>query len=138
MTDPQPEPGAKFTPPVKDPWKSFRGILSGTLILEMIVILLALPVVVNLSPGMTAVKVGYVLLLALLAFLGCMVVKKPWALQAFCGLQVLVIAGWIVHPGIGAVGIVFAIVWGYIVYIERDVRKRIAEGRLPGQEPIAD
>ncbi|BDH56734.1 DUF4233 domain-containing protein [Tsukamurella sp. PLM1] len=126
----------RFTPPAKDPWKSFRGILSGTLILEMIVILLALPVVFKLSPGMTWLKVAYVLLLAAACFAGCMVVKKPWAIPAFCVLQVAVIAGWIVHPGIGAVGIVFGLVWAYIVFIERDVRRRMAEGRLPGQEPI--
>ncbi|GAB3136093.1 DUF4233 domain-containing protein [Tsukamurella serpentis] len=131
MTAPQ-----RFTPPTKDPWKSFRGILSGTLILEMIVILLALPVVFRLSPGLTWLKVSYVLLLAAACFAGCMVVKKSWAIPAFCVLQVAVIAGWIVHPGIGGVGIVFGIVWAYIVFIERDVRKRMAEGRLPGQEPI--
>jgi hypothetical protein len=51
-------PAMRFTPPEKDPWKSFRGILSGTLILEMIVILLALPVVFKLSPGMTWLKVA--------------------------------------------------------------------------------
>ena len=28
-----------------DPWKSFRGVMAGTLILEAIVVLLALPVV---------------------------------------------------------------------------------------------
>jgi hypothetical protein len=28
-----------------DPWKSFRGVMAGTLILEMIAVLLALPVV---------------------------------------------------------------------------------------------
>ncbi len=133
MTEPQ-----RFTPPPKDPWKSFRGILSGTLILEMIVILLALPVVIRLSPGLSGLKVAYVLLLAAACFAGCMVVKKPWAIPAFCVLQVAVIAGWVVHWGIGAVGVVFGLVWAYIVYIERDVRTRIAEGRLPGQEPVVE
>ncbi|GAA1091538.1 DUF4233 domain-containing protein [Tsukamurella spumae] len=128
----------RFTPPTKDPWKSFRGILSGTLILEMIVILLALPVVIKLTSGLTGVKIAYVLLLAAACFAGCLVVKKPWAIPAFCVLQVAVIAGFAVHWGIGAVGIVFGLVWAYIVYIERDVKKRMAEGRLQGQEPIAD
>ena len=85
----------RYTPPTKDPWKSFRGILSGTLILEMIVILLALPVVKWLSPGDFGIKVGYVSALAAAMFLGCLVVKKPWALTAICGLQLLVIAGWV-------------------------------------------
>ncbi|CAM3280649.1 DUF4233 domain-containing protein [Tsukamurella hominis] len=133
MTEPQ-----RFTPPPKDPWKSFRGILSGTLILEMIVILLALPVVVRLSPGLSWLKISYVLILAALMFAGCMVVKKPWAIPAFLALQVAVIAGFVVHWGIGAVGVVFGIVWAYIAYIERDVKQRMEQGRLPGQEPIAE
>ena len=32
-------------PQAPDPWKSFRGVMAGTLILEAIVVLLALPVV---------------------------------------------------------------------------------------------
>ena len=32
-------------PAAPDPWKSFRGVMAGTLILEAIVVLLALPVV---------------------------------------------------------------------------------------------
>lgn len=133
MTEPQ-----RFTPPPKDPWTSFRGILSGTLILEMIVILLALPVVVRLSPGLSWLKIAYVLILAALMFAGCMVVKKPWAVPAFLALQVAVVAGFVVHWGIGAVGIVFGIVWAYIAFIERDVKQRMEQGRLPGQEPIAE
>ncbi len=126
----------RFTPPTNDPWKSFRGILSATLILELIVVLLALPVVFKLTHGLTALKATYVLVIAVLLFLGCMVVKRPWALPAFCVLQLALIAGWFVHPGIGLVGIVFALVWGYVFYLERDMRKRIAQGRLAGQEPI--
>ena len=34
-----------------DPWKSFRGIMAGTLILEAIVVLLALPVVARGGAG---------------------------------------------------------------------------------------
>ena len=32
-------------PQTPDPWKSFRGVMAGTLILEVITVLLALPVV---------------------------------------------------------------------------------------------
>ena len=39
------------TPNQPDPWKSFRGVMAGTLILEAIVVLLALPVVACSSPG---------------------------------------------------------------------------------------
>ena len=36
-----------------DPWKSFRGVMAGTLILEAIVVLLALPVVAVSHGGLT-------------------------------------------------------------------------------------
>ncbi|MDF0528746.1 DUF4233 domain-containing protein [Tsukamurella sp. 8F] len=126
----------RFSPPAKDPWKSFRGIMSATLILELIVVLLALPVVFKLSNGLTAAKVAYVLVFAVVLFLGCMVVRRPWALTAFCLLQLVLIAGWFIHPGIGMVGVVFAVVWGYLFYLRRDVQKRMDAGRLPGQEPL--
>ncbi len=42
------------TPPPAppDPWKSFRGVMAGTLILEAIVVLLALPVVGAVGGGL--------------------------------------------------------------------------------------
>ena len=39
--------------PKPDPWKSFRGVTAGTLILEAIVVLLALPVVSAIGGGLT-------------------------------------------------------------------------------------
>ena len=49
MTQP-PQPGTAAGP---DPWKSFRGVMAGTLILEAIVVLLALPVVASADAGLT-------------------------------------------------------------------------------------
>ena len=49
MTE-QPPDDAVGQPAPPDPWRSFRGVMAGTLILEAIVVLLALPVV-SVSPG---------------------------------------------------------------------------------------
>ena len=49
MTRAEPAAGAQRRPP--DPWKSFRGVMAGTLILEAIVVLLALPVVAAADGG---------------------------------------------------------------------------------------
>ena len=45
------EPQAPTQPP--DPWRSFRGIMSATLILEAIVVLLALPLVSTVGGGLS-------------------------------------------------------------------------------------
>ena len=60
MTAPaQPPEGSK-----PDPWKSFRGVTAGTLILEAIVVLLALPVVGAVGGGLSAGALTYLLGLA--------------------------------------------------------------------------
>ncbi|EUA18219.1 hypothetical protein I553_7621 [Mycobacterium xenopi 4042] len=39
------QPDGEAPPPPPDPWKAFRGVMAGTLILEAVVVLLAVPVV---------------------------------------------------------------------------------------------
>ncbi|MGB6274659.1 MAG: DUF4233 domain-containing protein, partial [Rhodococcus sp. (in: high G+C Gram-positive bacteria)] len=43
----------EFRPPLNDPWKGFRGVCAGTLVLEAIVVLLSLPVVAVVGGGAT-------------------------------------------------------------------------------------
>ena len=62
--------GSEFTPPVNDPWKGLRGIMAGTLILEFIVVLLALPIVARVGGGLTWASGVYLVVLALLMILG--------------------------------------------------------------------
>lgn len=131
-----PEPGnagGEFGPPTKDPWKSFRGVMAGTLILEAIVVLLALPVVAVVGGGLTAVSGGFIIGLAVLMILGAGVQGKPWAMGFNITLQVLLLLGFFIHPSIGAVAIIFGIVWGYLLYLQKDIRRRMDKGLLPGQ-----
>ena len=50
------------------------------------------------------------------------------------GVQVVLIAGWVIYPGIGVVGILFAVVWLLIVYLRAEVLRRQERGLLPGQQ----
>lgn len=127
-----PDEGGQQAPP--DPWKSFRGVMAGTLILEAIVVLLALPVVGVVGGGLTPVSIGYlvgfaVLLVALAGMQG-----RPWAIWVNLGVQVLLIAGWALYPAVGFVGMVFAVVWLLIVYLRAEVLRRQRRGLLPGQQ----
>ena len=56
-------------PVAPDPWKSFRGVMAGTLILEAIVVLLALPVVAASDSGLTALSGTYLIGLAVVMIL---------------------------------------------------------------------
>ena len=121
-----------------DPWKSFRGVMAGTLILEMIAVLLALPVVSavggGLTPWSTTYLVGFAVLLGLLA--GAQ--GRPWAIWVNLAVQVILVAGYLIYPGIGFMGVLFLVVWGVIAYLRAEVLRRQRLGLLPGQQPPQD
>ncbi|MCH9730202.1 MAG: DUF4233 domain-containing protein [Actinomycetia bacterium] len=121
-----------------DPWKSFRGVMAGTLILEAIVVLLALPVVGavggGLSTGSTAFLIGLAVLLVLMTGLQ----GRSWAIWANLGVQVLPVIGWVIYPGVGFIGLLFTVVWLLIAYLRAEVLRRQKRGLLPGQQPPGD
>jgi hypothetical protein len=124
--------------PPPDPWKSFRGVMAGTLILEAIVVLLALPVVSAVGGGLDAFSMTYLIGFAVFLVLLSGVQGRPWAIWADLGVQLLLIAGWVVYPGVGFMGLIFTVVWGLIVYLRGEVLRRQRRGMLPGQQRSTD
>lgn len=118
-----------------DPWKSFRGVMAGTLILEVIVVLLALPVVSASRGGLTIATGGFLIGFAVVLLLLAGVQGRPWALRANLAIQAVLIAGWAVHAAVGFIGLVFAAVWLLIAYLRAEVKRRQDGGLLPGQQP---
>lgn len=124
--------------PPPDPWKSFRGVMAGTLIMEIIAVLLALPVVNAVGGGLTPWSTGYLVGFAVLLALLAGVQGRPWAIWANLGVQLLLVAGYFVYPAVGLVGVVFLLVWGVIAYLRAEVLRRQRQGLLPGQQPPPD
>ncbi|MFC4127522.1 DUF4233 domain-containing protein [Nocardia rhizosphaerae] len=120
-------------PPAADPWKGLRGVMAGTLVLESIVVLLALPVVADVGGGITWFSGTYLIALAVLMILGAGLQRKPWAIPFDLGLQVLLLAGTFIHLSIGIIGVVFAAVWAFILVLRADVQRRMDAGLLPSQ-----
>ncbi|GGK63964.1 hypothetical protein GCM10011591_40320 [Nocardia camponoti] len=119
--------------PATDPWKGLRGVMAGTLILEAIVVLLALPVVAAVGGGVTWLSGTYLVVLAILMVLGAGLQRKPWAIPYNLGLQVLLLAGTFIHIAIGVTALVFIAVWAFILVLRADVRRRMDAGLLPSQ-----
>ncbi|MBI3215736.1 MAG: DUF4233 domain-containing protein [Mycobacterium sp.] len=108
--------------------------MAGTLILEAIVVLLALPVVSTVGGGLTAWSMTYligftVLLIALAGMQG-----RSWAIWANLAVQLLLVAGWPIYPGVTFIGLLFVVVWLLIVYLRSEVLRRQRRGLLPGQQ----
>ncbi|MGI9124396.1 MAG: DUF4233 domain-containing protein [Mycobacterium sp.] len=121
-----------------DPWRSFRGVMAGTLILEIITVLLALPVVAVVGGGLTGWTTAYLLGFAALLGLLTGMQGRPWAIWANLGVQLLLVAGFFVYPAVGFIGVLFVVVWGIIAYLRAEVLRRQRLGQLPGQQPAGD
>ena len=130
MTSQEPSPEAAKP----DPWKSFRGVTAGTLILEAIVVLLALPVVSAIGGGLNTVSLVFLLGLTAILILLAGMQRRPWAFWADLAVQVIPIVGFVIYPGVGAIGLIFAAVWGLIYYVRSEVLRRERLGTLPGQD----
>lgn len=108
--------------------------MAGILILEAIVVLLALPVVGAVGGGLSGPSIGYVVGVAVLLLLMAGVQGRPWAIWANLGVQLLLVAGWLLYPGIGFIGLLFVVVWLLIAYLRAEVLRRQRRGLLPGQQ----
>lgn len=119
-----------------DPEKGLRGVMSATLILEAITVLLAIPVAANTGGGVGPLGLIVICLLAVLLIGTCAIIAKPYAVQVILGLQVVMIACWFITESLGVMGVVFAGVWGIILWFRSEFRRRLAAGTLPGpQQP---
>lgn len=129
------EQGDEVRPPPTDPMKGIRGIFAATLILEAIVVLLSLLVLSKFGDGATPVGVTTMLAIALAMILASGVQRRPWGLPVALGLQlVTIVAGFLLVTALGIMGIVFAIVWGVLLWMRWDVRRKMERGLLPSQQ----
>lgn len=135
MSEPDETAEAAPQPPAKDPMKGFRGIMAGTLIMEAIVVALALPLVANLGAGVASWQGWSVIAIAVALLLLCAVLRRPWTVAVVLALQVALVAFVVVLPAVAIIGVLFLALWLWLLWLRRDVARRMAEGRLPSQQP---
>jgi hypothetical protein len=115
--------------------KGFRGVCAGLLVLEAIVVLLALLVVSRFTQGaLNPVAITVVLVLGLLMIVASGLQRRPWGLGFALVLQVGLLISGIFHVSVLAMGLIFALVWGTVLWMRRDVARRMARGELPSQQ----
>ncbi|MBS4727192.1 DUF4233 domain-containing protein [Mycobacterium sp. SM1] len=131
----RPEHQGQQTPRPADPWRSFRLVLVATLMLEAVVVLLALPVVGAVGGGLTAGSLGFLLgvVVVLVALVGLQ--GRSWAIWVNLAVQAPLIAGFVIYPGVGFIGVLFAAVWALIAYFAAEVRSRQRELPADRQPP---
>lgn len=110
--------------PRADPWQSFGAVMAVTLLLEAIVVLLAIPVVGAVGGGLSSASLTYLIGLAAALILLAGLQRKPWAIWVNLGVQLVLLAGFAVYPGVGFIGVLFTGVWVLIAYFRSEVRRR--------------
>jgi|SRR4051794_32141784 hypothetical protein len=118
----------------RDPWKSFRGVMSGVLLLEAVVVLLALPVVLVVGNAAPETTGTYLIAVAAVLVLLPAFQRHQWAIWLNLAIQVVLLAGFFVDPAIGFIGVLFTAVWLLLAYLRSEVLRRQKRGLLPGQE----
>ncbi|MGH3813772.1 MAG: DUF4233 domain-containing protein [Pseudonocardiaceae bacterium] len=110
---------------MSDPLRGLRGVFAGTLVMEAIVVGLALLVVDRLGGGIGDPAGWYTVGLALAMLIAAGVQRRRWGLGLALILQVAMVAGWFAHPALGGLGILFVLVWGYLLYLRWAVVRRL-------------
>ncbi|MBV7294972.1 DUF4233 domain-containing protein [Corynebacterium sp. TAE3-ERU12] len=121
--------------PEKDPMVGLRGVMAGTLVMQSISVLLGLSVVARVAEGTLATpwRMGYVAFLGIALLVMAFLQKKSWALKADLGLQVLGVLAVFVHWSMGLVGLLFLLVWFYILHLRKALLERMRMGLLTTQ-----
>lgn len=104
-----------------DPLRGLRGVLAGTLVMEAIAVALALLVVGRFGGGLGSPAGWYTAALASAMVIAAFVQRRPWGLGLALALQVAMVAGWLAHPALGAMGLLFVLVWAYLLHLRRAV-----------------
>ena len=106
---------------LRNPEAAVRGLGAGTLALEAIVLLLAIQPIRILGGHLSGWGIGAVVALAVLAALLAGSIRRRWAWPAGTVLQVLLLAGGLLHWSLAALGLIFGAAWAYASYVRRSI-----------------
>jgi hypothetical protein len=138
VTTPPPEPASPVPPShpeapagaegdeprrsgLRNPEAAVRGLGSGTLVLEAIVLLLAIQPIRIMGGDLSGWSIGVVVALALLAAALAGSMRRPWAWHAGTTLQVMLLASGLLHWSLAALGLIFGATWAYATSVRRKI-----------------
>ncbi|HEX5741873.1 MAG TPA: DUF4233 domain-containing protein [Pilimelia sp.] len=106
---------------LRNPAAAVRGLGAGALVMEAVVLLLAVQPLRVLGGGLGAPALLVVLCLAAAHLLLVGLTGRAWAWRAAAAGQVLLLACGLLHPALGALGVVFGAVWWYLLRVRRTI-----------------
>jgi Protein of unknown function (DUF4233) len=110
-----------MTSGLRNPPAAVRGVGAGALAVEALVLLLAVAPLAKLGGSDTGPAIGLVLGLAAVAGVLAGLLRFPWAWYAGAAVPVALLAGGFLHWSLAVLGLVFGVLWGYVLYVRRSV-----------------
>ncbi|GIF65285.1 hypothetical protein Ais01nite_33200 [Asanoa ishikariensis] len=129
---PAPEPGsapadADDLPPgyrrsgLRNPAGAVRGMGAAALALQGLVLLLAIQPIRLLGGHLSTGAVWAVVGLSVVCFVLCGMLRRPWVWTAGTVVQGALLLGGFLHWSLFALGVIFGLVWVYILYVRRSI-----------------
>ena len=109
---------------LRNPIAAVRGVGAGALAIEAVILLLALVPLRVLDVRHTSVAIGCVLGIAVLCVLLAGMMRREWAWKAGIVPPILVIACGYFHFSLAVIGVLFLLVWLYVLSVRRTVMGR--------------
>ena len=119
--DTHPTPAPTKPSGLRNPQAAVRGVGAGALCIEALVLLLAIVPLHVLDVRDTGLAMGCVAGLAVLCILLAGLLRFGWAWRVGIALQVLLIACGYFHVALTVAGILFLLIWLYVLSVRRTV-----------------
>lgn len=106
---------------LRDPQRAMRGLGAMTLSLEALTLLLAIQPIRMTQGGITGAQLGVLLGAFVVAVVCAGLLRRAWVWTLAGGLQVVLLAAGFLHWTLAAVGVIFGLVWLYVLHVRRTV-----------------
>jgi uncharacterized protein DUF4233 len=107
---------------LRNPRASVRGVGAAALSVEALVLLLAIQPMRVLRVHLTGAAIGTIIGLAVLCILLAGMLNRNWAWYAGFVVQLaLIVTGFIFHISLTIIGVLFLLLWIYVVSVRRTV-----------------
>jgi hypothetical protein len=107
---------------LRNPRAAVRGVGAGALVAEAVVLLLGIAPLRVLGANLTAFAIAFVVALAILCVVVAGLLRRGWAWHVASAIQVaLVVSGFVFHPSLAVLGVLFGLLWIYVLHVRRIV-----------------
>ncbi|MEV0714073.1 DUF4233 domain-containing protein [Asanoa sp. NPDC050611] len=106
---------------LRNPAGAVRGMGAAALGLQGVVLLLAILPIRVLGDGAGPAAITTLVALTVICFVLCGMLRRPWAWTAGTVVQGLLLLGGFFHWTLFALGLIFGLVWVYVLYVRRSI-----------------